>query len=88
MGDQKHILIAGGGIGGLTAALAFAQRGAKVEVFEKTSTFEEIGAGIQLGPNAMHVLSALGLEKNLKKLAFEPAAATLRDYKSGKCALA
>jgi len=84
MGDQKHILIAGGGIGGLTAALAFAQRGAKVEVFEKTSTFEEIGAGIQLGPNAMHVLSALGLEKNLKKLAFEPAAATLRDYKSGK----
>ncbi|NNC35809.1 MAG: NAD(P)-binding protein [Hyphomonadaceae bacterium] len=84
MGDRTHILISGGGIGGLTAAIALAQRGAKVDVFEKAPKFEEIGAGIQLGPNAMHVLSALGLEKNLKKLGFEPAAATLRDYKSGK----
>lgn len=84
MNDRTHILISGGGIGGLTAAIAFAQRGAQVDVFEKAPAFEEIGAGIQLGPNAMHVLSALGLEKNLKKLAFEPAAATLRDYKSGK----
>lgn len=84
MKDRTHILIAGGGIGGLTAALALAQRGAKVDIFEKAPTFEEIGAGIQLGPNAMHVLTALGLEKNLMKLAFEPAAATLRDFKSGK----
>ena len=84
MSDQTHILISGAGIGGPTAAIAFAQRGAKVDVFEKAPKLEEAGAGIQLGPNAMHVLVSLGLEKNLKKLGFEPAAATLRDYKSGK----
>ena len=84
MNDRTHILISGAGIGGLTAAIALAQRGAKVDVFEKSPVFKDIGAGIQLGPNAMHVLAALGLEKNLKKLGFEPAAASLRDFKSGK----
>ena len=52
----KQILIAGGGIGGLSAALALAGKGFDVAVFERAPEFGEIGAGIQLGPNAFHAL--------------------------------
>ena len=57
----KPILIAGGGIGGLSAALGLAGKGFKVVVFEKASRFGEIGAGIQLGPNAFHAFDYLGV---------------------------
>jgi len=78
-----HILIAGAGIGGLTAALALAQTGARVDVFEQSLTLGDVGAGIQLSPNAMHVMAKLGLEAALVEAGFEPDAATLRDYKTG-----
>ncbi len=55
------ILIAGGGIGGLAAALGLAQRGFAVTVLEKADTLGEIGAGIQLGPNAFHAFDTLGI---------------------------
>jgi 3-hydroxybenzoate 6-monooxygenase len=58
--DSK-ILVAGGGIGGLAAALAFARRGFAVKVLEQAPEFGEIGAGIQLGPNAFHAFDALGV---------------------------
>ena len=57
----KPILIAGGGIGGLSAALGLAGKGFKVVVFEKASKFGEIGAGIQLGPNAFHAFDYFGI---------------------------
>ena len=81
---QQHILIAGGGIGGLSAALAFAKRGARVSVFEKRAVLGEVGAGLQLSANAMHVLSALGVEAEIRAAGFAPNAAVLRDYQSGK----
>ncbi len=55
------VLIAGGGIGGLSAALGLAQKGFGVVVLEKSSKLGEIGAGIQLGPNAFHAFDYLGV---------------------------
>lgn len=55
------VLVAGGGIGGLAAALALVRRGFRVQVFEQAAEIGEIGAGIQLGPNAFHAFDALGV---------------------------
>ena len=59
--DPDRILLAGGGIGGLAAALALAQKGIASLVLEKASKLGEIGAGIQLGPNAFHCFDRLGV---------------------------
>lgn len=80
---SKQILIAGGGIGGLSAALALQQKGFKVQLFEQSRTLKEVGAGIQLSPNAMHVLNKLGLGHALAPLAFRPLHATMRHYHTG-----
>ncbi len=61
------ILIVGGGIGGFAAALALTQKGIPVVLFEQATEFKEIGAGIQLGPNAFHVFDALGVGPLVKK---------------------
>ena len=55
------VLVAGGGIGGLAAALALTRQGFKVKVLEQSPQIGEIGAGIQLGPNAFHAFDALGV---------------------------
>ena len=55
------VLVAGGGIGGLAAALALVRQGFRVQVFEQAAEIGEIGAGMQLGPNAFHALDALGV---------------------------
>lgn len=55
------VLITGGGIGGLAAALALVRQGFKVHVFEQAAEIGEIGAGVQLGPNAFHAFDALGI---------------------------
>jgi 2-polyprenyl-6-methoxyphenol hydroxylase-like FAD-dependent oxidoreductase len=70
--SSRPVLIAGAGIGGLTAALAIAQRGFPVSVFEQAERLEEIGAGIQLSPNAARVLIALGLRERLERRAVAP----------------
>jgi salicylate hydroxylase len=80
----ENVLIAGGGIGGLTAALCFAKRGFDVQVFEQAPEFGEVGAGIQLAPNCTRVLHDLGLEAGLREIAFVPTAVEMRDWKSGK----
>jgi salicylate hydroxylase len=79
-----RILIAGAGIGGLAAALACAQRGMDVTVLEAAKEFGEVGAGIQLGPNAMKVLAALGLENEVLQVACLPEAIVIADAASGK----
>lgn len=63
-----NILIAGAGIGGLTAAIALARRGIAVTLVEKRSRFAENGAGIQIAPNAGHVLDGFGLALPLKRV--------------------
>ena len=59
--SELPVLVAGGGIGGLAAALALVRQGFKVQVFEQAPEIGEIGAGIQLGPNAFHAFDALGV---------------------------
>ncbi len=82
---MKHrILIAGAGIGGLAAALACAQRGCEVNVLEAVKEFKEVGAGIQLGPNAMKVIEALGLQDEVLKVACQPEAIVISSAASGK----
>ncbi len=78
------VLIAGGGIGGLTAALCLAKGGHEVEVFEQASVLTEIGAGIQLSPNCSQVLHYLGLEDALRADGFLPEGTQFRDWKSGR----
>jgi len=59
--EKLPVIVAGGGIGGMAAALALVRRGFDVKVLEQASQFGEIGAGIQLGPNAFHAFDALGV---------------------------
>jgi salicylate hydroxylase len=78
------VLIAGAGIGGLTAALALGHRGIGVTLFEQTQKFEAAGAGIQLSPNATRVLIALGLTERLRAAIVEPSAIRVRSAPSGR----
>ena len=77
------VLIAGGGIGGLTAALCCLHFGYEVTVFEQAREIGEVGAGIQIPPNAMHVLDALGLSEKISARAFRPEAIETRMGESG-----
>ena len=77
-------IIAGGGIGGLTAALAFRHFGWEVEVHERAPELGEVGAGIQISPNGMKVLRALGLADCVAENAFEPEALEMRMGRSGR----
>ena len=72
MTAEVPILIIGGGIGGLTAALALARAGFTAHVVERSAEFCEIGAGIQLAPNALRVLDELGMLPCLAPLAVRP----------------
>jgi salicylate hydroxylase len=65
--NEKPVIVAGGGIGGLAAALALARKGFRSVVLEQASQFGEIGAGIQIAPNAWHALDALGVGGLVKK---------------------
>ena len=78
-----RVLIAGGGIGGITAALCLAKDGHQVDVFEQSKSFSEVGAGIQLSPNCSRVLHYLGLEDALRANGFLPEGTEIRDWSSG-----
>jgi len=82
--SNGKILVAGGGIGGLTASLCLAAKGYSVEVFEQAGEFVEIGAGIQLSPNCSRVLHSLGLEDVLRASAFLPSGSQFRNWKTGR----
>src|SRR4051812_49607475 len=83
MAGPRTIAIAGAGIGGLTAALALARSGFRVVVLEKAARLEEVGAGLQLSPNASRVLIDLGLKPHLEQLAIAPDAVSIMSARSG-----
>jgi len=75
---KRHALIAGAGIGGLTAALCLARNGWRVTLLERAPVLEEVGAGLQLSPNASRVLKALGVLQRLEGYALAPKGITIR----------
>ncbi|MGH6767924.1 MAG: FAD-dependent monooxygenase [Xanthobacteraceae bacterium] len=83
MAEVQTIAVVGAGLGGLTAAIALRQRGFDVTVYEQADRLGEIGAGIQLSPNAMRVLIGLGLDRAFEAIAFEPNRHVVRNWKTG-----
>src|SRR4051812_14484850 len=79
-----RVLIAGGGIGGMTAALALLRRGIDVDVYEQANELKEVGAGVQLAANGTRVLYALGLGEELKALSCEAQGKEIRHWKTGE----
>lgn len=78
------MIIVGGGIGGLAAALACGQVGARPQVLERAATFSEVGAGIQMGPNVTRTLHAWGLAEDLKEIGFVPRKLDAKDTQTGQ----
>jgi 2-polyprenyl-6-methoxyphenol hydroxylase-like FAD-dependent oxidoreductase len=81
---RSHVLILGGGIGGLSTAIALAKRGMSATLLERSSFADETGAGIQLGPNATHALRKLGTLDAVEAAGFAPGVIWLFDALSGR----
>jgi 3-hydroxybenzoate 6-monooxygenase len=81
---DQQVLIVGGGIGGLTAALALARQGIPSQVIEQAAAFKEIGAGIQLGPNVFRMFERLGLIEPISALAVFPKNLIMFDSITGE----
>jgi len=81
---HKQVVIAGGGIGGLAAAVACAQRGVPVQLLERAAQLSEVGAGIQIGPNVTRILQAWGLGAALAQVAAFPEQLQARDAQTGQ----
>jgi salicylate hydroxylase len=82
--EPAKVIIIGGGIGGLTAALALLRRGIDVEVYEQSAVLKEVGAGVQLGSNGTRVLYALGLRDALARVQVIPGAREIRHWRTGE----
>jgi salicylate hydroxylase len=82
--NQLPILVAGGGIGGLAAALALSQRGYRVHVVEQAQEIKEIGAGIQVGPNVFHMFEKLGITQKVLDKAALPEKLLMMDGITGE----
>lgn len=80
---MRNVLIAGGGIGGLSAALACTRAGAGVALFERNAEFSEFGAGIQLSPNIVKILYGWGLQEALSEVVAFPDRLQVRSASSG-----
>lgn len=80
----KKILIAGAGIGGLTAAACLIKAGHDVQIFEQAPQLTEVGAGIQISANAMHVLVSLGLGEAISAISVRPEAYVFRLHDTGE----
>lgn len=78
------LLIVGGGIGGLATALASANAGRPAHLIEQAPAFAEIGAGLQIGPNATRMMDRLGILDDVEKVAVHPKQAVLRDAITGE----
>ncbi len=84
MASGRTIYIAGAGIAGMTLALALAKFGATVVVMERNSKVQEVGAGLQVSPNARRVLNQLGLDKAIAARSFEPTAIDVYPFRARK----
>lgn len=84
MTASNNVIVVGGGIGGLAAALALLKRGFDVDVFEQASHLGEVGAGIQISANGTRVLIALGLGEALKCIQVNPLRKELRHWRTGQ----
>jgi salicylate hydroxylase len=80
----QNVVIAGGGIGGLAAALACARQGVAVQLLERAAQLAEVGAGIQIGPNVTRILQAWGLGDALAQVAAFPKRLQARDARTGQ----
>ncbi|MCF3595401.1 3-hydroxybenzoate 6-monooxygenase [Rhodobacteraceae bacterium LMO-12] len=80
---EERVIIAGGGIGGMATAIGLAQKGIRSVVLEKSARFDEIGAGIQLGPNAFHAFDYLGVGDAARQMAVYIDNLRLMDAVSG-----
>ncbi len=83
LAQQPRVAIVGGGIGGLTLALALSRREIPFTVFEQSASFMEEGAGLQLSPNATRLLRQLGLGDALREIAVCPQALEMLDGLTG-----
>jgi salicylate hydroxylase len=84
MSKKLRITIIGAGLGGRVAAIAARRAGFEVRGFEQARVFGEVGAGIQLGPNAVTVLRALGLDEGLSRFGAQPRNHVARNWRSGR----
>src|SRR5690242_9118833 len=82
--SDAPVLVVGGGIGGLSAALALSRKGIPVRVLEQAPEFKEIGAGIQLGPNVFRMFEVLGLTEPVFRWAAFPESLEMRDSITGE----
>ena len=84
IGTPLRIAVIGGGIGGLTAALALLQAGFEVEVYEQAPELTEVGGGINMAPNATRVLRRLGLAEGLDREGVRPVGTHQRRWQDGR----
>ena len=82
--SNNAIAIVGGGIGGLTSALALLRRRVDVDVYEQAPELRELGAGVQISANGTRVLHALGLKDALEKVQVLPAGKAIRLWNTGQ----
>src|SRR5579872_6520601 len=79
-----RVIIIGAGIGGLVAALTLRRAGIEAEVFEQSAALREIGAGIQISPNASRILERLGLASSMRRYGVRPRAMHIRRWDDGR----
>lgn len=84
MTEPLHLIVAGGGIGGLAAAYVLGRQGQRVTVLEQSAAFGEIGAGIQLGPNIFRMFDCLGLTEAVNRVAYFPPGMGMNDVRTGE----
>jgi len=83
MGKSFNIIVCGGGIGGLGAAIALAKKGHKVTVLESAAELNEVGAGIQIPPNSTKILEGYGLKEKFLEKVVAPKNIIFRRYATG-----
>jgi salicylate hydroxylase len=84
MNHPLHLIVSGGGIGGLAAAFVLGRSGHRITVLEQSESFGEIGAGIQLGPNIFRMFDHLGLTEAVNRVAYFPPGLGMNDVRTGE----